>query len=301
VSAVGVARTRAPAAVSTMRPRRSRASRWPRIVQYGALYVLACFFLLPVYVLVVTALKSPAEVTVTGMWHLPGSVSLDSFRVVWPKLESGLRNSIVLAVPASLISSLLGCANGFVLSKWRFRGAGVVFSLILFGIFVPYQSVLIPLVQTMNSAGLRGGADPTGGLRGLLLVHVIYGLPITTLIFRNHFASMPNSLLESAKLDGAGIIRTFVDIAVPVARPAFAVSIIWQFTSVWNDFLFGAVMTSRDGWPVTIALNNIAGGQSVPFNQAMAGALLACAPTLLVYVLLGRFFMRGLLAGALQD
>jgi len=270
-------------------------------VQYGTLYALACLFLLPVYVLVVTALKNPAEVTVTGMWHLPDSVSLDSFRIVWPKLESGLRNSIVLAVPASLISSLLGCANGFVLSKWRFRGAGVVFPLILFGIFVPYQSVLIPLVQTMNSAGLRGGADPTGGLRGLLLVHVIYGLPITTLIFRSHFASLPNSLLESAKLDGAGIITTFVDIAVPVARPAFAVSIIWQFTSVWNDFLFGAVMTSRDGWPVTIALNNIAGGQSVPFNQAMAGALLACAPTLLVYVLMGRFFMRGLLAGALQD
>lgn len=296
MSAAGV--TRVPVPAATRRPRRRR---WPTVARYGLLYALACFFLMPVYVLVLTALKNPAEVTVTGMWDLPGSLSLSSFATVWPKLESGLRNSIVLAVPASLISSLLGCANGFVLSKWRFRGAGVVFALILFGIFVPYQSVLIPLAQTMNSAGLRGGSDPTGGLRGLLLIHIIYGLPITTLIFRNHFTSLPDSLLESAKLDGAGIMRTFVDIAVPLARPAFAVSIIWQFTAVWNDFLFGAVMTSRDAWPVTIALNNIAGGQSVPFNQAMAGALLACAPTLLVYVLLGRFFMRGLLAGALQD
>jgi glucose/mannose transport system permease protein len=296
MTAIGVTRPQAPTAT-----RRSRRRHWPTGVRYGLLYALACFFLMPVYVLALTALKNPAEVTVTGMWNLPGSLSLSSFATVWPKLESGLRNSIVLAVPASLISSLLGCANGFVLSKWRFRGAGVVFALILFGIFVPYQSVLIPLVQTMNSAGLRGGNDPTGGLRGLLLIHVIYGLPITTLIFRNHFTSLPDSLLESAKLDGAGIMRTFVDIAVPLARPAFAVSIIWQFTAVWNDFLFGAVMTSRDAWPVTIALNNIAGGQSVPFNQAMAGALLACAPTLLVYFLLGRFFMRGLLAGALQD
>jgi glucose/mannose transport system permease protein len=275
--------------------------RWLPMARYLALYGLASLFLLPVYVLVVTALKDPATISVTSMWELPRSLSFASFATVWPKLAAGLHNSVVLAVPASIISSLLGCANGFVLSKWRFRGANVVFPLILFGIFVPYQAVLIPLVQTMNSAGLRGGSDPTGGLRGLLIVHIIYGIPITTLIFRNHFTSLPNSLIEAAQLDGAGMLRTFVDIAIPLARPAFAVAIIWQFTAVWNDFLFGAVMTSRDAWPVTIALNNIAGGQSVPFNQAMAGALLACAPTLLVYVLLGRYFMRGLLAGSLQN
>jgi glucose/mannose transport system permease protein len=276
-------------------------SRWPTILRYTVLYGLAAFFLIPVYVLVVTALKNPAEVSVTRMWELPGAPSLHSFSVAWPKLASGLRNSVALAVPASLISSLLGCANGFVLAKWRFRGAGVVFPLILFGIFVPYQAVLIPLVQTMNAAGLRGGNDPTGGLRGLLLVHVIYGLPITTLIFRNYFVGLPTSLVESAQVDGAGLLRTFVDVAIPLARPAFIVSIIWQFTAVWNDFLFGAVLTSRDAWPVTIALNNIAGGQSVPFDEAMAGALLACVPTLLLYLLLGRFFLRGLLAGSLQN
>jgi glucose/mannose transport system permease protein len=280
---------------------RTGGRRSSTILRYIVLYALAAFFLMPVYVLVVTALKSPAEVSVTRMWELPGSLSLHSFSLAWPKLAGGLRNSLALAVPASLISSLLGCANGFVLAKWRFRGAGVVFPLILFGIFVPYQAVLIPLVQTMNAAGLRGVHDPTGGLRGLLLVHIIYGLPITTLIFRNYFVGLPASLVESAQVDGAGLLRTFIDIAIPLARPAFLVSIIWQFTAVWNDFLFGAVLTSRDAWPVTIALNNIAGGQSVPFDEAMAGALLACVPTLLLYLLLGRFFMRGLLAASLQN
>ena len=282
-------------------PQPAKERRWPTMVRYLALYGLAVLFLMPVYVLVVTALKNPAEVNVTRMWDLPSTLSLHGFTAAWPKLAGGLRNSVVLAVPASLISSLLGCANGFVLAKLRFRGAGIVFPLILFGIFVPYQAVLIPLVQTMNAAGLRGGADPTGGLRGLLLVHVIYGLPITTLIFRNYFVGLPTSLVESAQVDGAGTLRTFFDIAIPLARPAFAVSIIWQFTSVWNDFLFGAVLTSRDAWPVTIALNNIAGGQSVPFDEAMAGALLACVPTLLVYLLLGRYFMRGLMTGSLQN
>jgi glucose/mannose transport system permease protein len=295
VAAAPPPRPARPASLSRRHPR-----RWPTVLRYLTLYLLAVLFLLPVYALVVTAVKAPDQVSVTHMWQLPGSLSLRSFAAAWPKLATGLRNSVVLAVPASLISSLLGCANGFVLAKWRFRGSRLAFPLILFGIFVPYQAVIIPLVQTMNSAGLRGGSDPTGGLRGLLLVHIIYGLPLTTLVFRNYFLGLPDTLLESAQLDGAGLLRSFVDIGIPLARPAFAVAIIWQFTAVWNDFLFGAVMTSRDAWPVTIALNNIAGGQSVPFNEAMAGALLACLPTLLVYVLLSRYLMRGLLTSSLQ-
>jgi glucose/mannose transport system permease protein len=280
----------------TPRTRRVRAA-----ARQAALLGLAVLFLLPVYVLVVTSFKSPAEVSVTGMWQLPQSFSLDSFAAVWPKLRSGFFNSTVIAVPASIISSLLGCANGFVLARSRLPGAGIIFPLILFGIFVPYQAVLIPLVQTMTSAGLRGASDSTGGLRGLILVHVIYGLPITTLIFRNFFVGIPVSLTELAEVDGAGTLRTFFDVAMPLARPAFAVSLIWQFTAVWNDFLWGAVMTTRDAWPITIALNNIAGGQAVPFNQAMASALLACLPMLAIYLVLSRYFMRGLLAGALQD
>jgi glucose/mannose transport system permease protein len=275
-------------------------SPWGTVLRYAVLCLFAAFFLMPVYVLVVTSFKNPSDVSATRIWELPSSLSLSNFNAVWPKLSSGFRNSLALSIPASLISSLLGCANGFVLSKIRFPHANIVFPLILFGIFVPYQAVIIPVSQTMTAVGLRGGGDPTGGLFGLLLIHIIYGLPITTLIFRNHFVGLPNTLLESARLDGAGTFRSFVDLAVPLARPAFAVSIIWQFTSSWNDFMFGAMMTGRDSWPVTIALNNIAGGQAVPFGQAMAGALLVSLPTLAIYVLLGRFFMRGLLTGALQ-
>jgi glucose/mannose transport system permease protein len=292
----------APAPVPVPAPGRvSYTTPWRTVGRYATLAVFAAFFLMPVYVLVVTSFKDPSDVSVTRIWELPTSFSLSNFTAVWPKLSSGFRNSLALAIPASLISSLLGCANGFVLSKIRFPHANVVFPLILFGIFVPYQAVIIPVSQTMTAMGLRGGNDPTGGLAGLLLIHIIYGLPITTLIFRNHFVGLPDTLLESARLDGAGTFRSFIDLAVPLARPAFAVSIIWQFTATWNDFLFGAMMTARDSWPVTIALNNIAGGQSVPFGQAMAAALLVSLPTLAIYIMLGRFFMRGLMAGALQN
>jgi glucose/mannose transport system permease protein len=262
--------------------------------KYLALFALACFFLMPVYALLITALKSPSEVSVVRMWEWPRTFSLDNFRIVWPKLAEGFGNSVMMAIPASMLSSLLGAANGFVLSKWRFPGADFVFSLILFGMFIPYQAVLIPMFQTMSATGLRGG------LGGLILVHVVYGLPITTLIFRSYFAGVSEELIEAAKVDGAGMLRTFVYVALPIAPPAFAVSMIWQFTSAWNDFLFGVLLTNKDSWPITVALNNIAGSQAVPFNEAMASALLASVPTLLVYVLLGRFFMRGLMAGSLK-
>lgn len=277
------------------RPTRIR-SRWSVHVataRYLVLFALVCVFLIPVYVLVVTAFKDPTEVSVSQMWQPPDSLSLDTFREVWPKLEDGFRNSLVMAVPASIISSLLGAANGFVLSKWRFPGADFVFPLILFGMFIPYQAILIPLNQTMNNLELHN-------LTGLTLVHIIYGLPITTLIFRSYFAGISDELMEAAQVDGAGMLRTFAFVALPIALPAFAVSMIWQFTSAWNDFLFGVVLTSAREWPVTVALNNIAGSQVVPFHEAMAAALLASIPTLIVYVLVGQLFMRGLMAGALK-
>ena len=273
---------------------RSPWASYVMTARYLALFALACFFLMPVYALLVTALKNPREVSVVRMWQWPVELSLDNFRIVWPKLRAGFANSVLMAVPASVISSLLGAANGFVLSKWRFPGADFVFALILFGMFIPYQAVLIPMFQTMSYTGLHGG------LTGLILVHVIYGLPITTLIFRSYFAGISEELIEAAKVDGAGMLRTFVFVALPIAPPAFAVSMIWQFTSAWNDFLFGVLLTNTDHWPITVALNNIAGSQAVPFNEAMASALLACLPTLLVYILLGRFFMRGLMAGSLK-
>ena len=273
---------------------RSRWAPYTATVRYLLLFALACFFLMPVYALLITALKSPTEVSVVRMWDWPSALSLENFRIVWPKLQEGFVNSLLMALPASVIASVLGAANGFVLSRWRFPGADLVFALILFGMFIPYQAVLIPMFQTMSYTGLRGG------LPGLILVHVIYGLPITTLIFRSYFAGVSEELIEAAKVDGAGLLSTFVHVALPIAPPAFAVSIIWEFTSTWNDFLFGVLLTNRDRWPITVALNNIAGSQAVPFNEAMASALLASLPTLLVYIVLGRFFMRGLMAGSLK-
>jgi glucose/mannose transport system permease protein len=272
---------------------RSRWSPYVTTARYLVLFALVCVFLIPVYVLVVTALKDPAEVSASQMWQLPDSVSMDTFREVWPKLEDGFRNSLVMAIPASLISSFLGAANGFVLSKWRFPGADFVFPLILFGMFIPYQAIIIPLNQTMSDWDLHS-------LTGLTLAHIIYGLPITTLIFRSYFAGISDELIDAAQVDGAGMLRTFAFVALPIALPAFAVSLIWQFTSAWNDFLFGVVLTGASEWPVTVALNNIAGSQVVPFHEAMASALLASIPTLIVYVLVGRLFMRGLMAGALK-
>jgi glucose/mannose transport system permease protein len=272
---------------------RSAWSSYVTTARYLALFALACVFLVPVYVLVVTAFKDPTQVSASQMWNLPDSFSLDTFREVWPVMKDGFRNSLIMAVPASLISSVLGAANGFVLSKWRFPGADFVFPLILFGMFIPYQAVLIPMNQLMSDLDLHN-------LTGLTLVHIVYGLPITTLIFRSYFTGISDELIDAAQVDGAGMLRTFAFVAVPIALPAFAVAIIWQFTSAWNDFLFGLVLTSRSDWPVTIALNNIAGSQVVPFHEAMAAALLASIPTLLVYVLMGRFFMRGLMAGALK-
>jgi glucose/mannose transport system permease protein len=272
---------------------RSRSAPYVTTARYVALVSLACVFLVPVYVLLATAFKDPTQVSPSQMWSLPESLSFDTFRKVWPVMEDGFRNSLVMAIPASVISSFLGAANGFVLSKWRFPGADFVFPLILFGMFIPYQAILIPMNQLMSEWELHN-------LTGLTLVHIIYGLPITTLIFRSYFSTISDELIDAAQVDGAGMLRTFAFVALPIALPAFAVSMIWQFTSAWNDFLFGLVLTSRSDWPVTIALNNIAGSQVVPFHEAMAAALLASIPTLVVYVVMGRFFMRGLMAGALK-
>ena len=225
---------------------------------------------------------------------MPRTLNLDNFILAYQKLSPYLWNSLNVVLPAAIISSLLGSLNGYVLAKWKFKGADVIFPLILFGMFIPYQSVLIPLVQFMNTIGLYGG------LPGLVLVHIIYGIPITTLTFRNYYASIPNELLEAAKIDGAGMLGIYKDILLPISIPSFVVVLIWQFTQAWNDFLFSVVLTSPKNWTVTVALNNISGGQIVPWNLQMAGSLLAALPTLLVYIFLGRYFLRGMMAGSLK-
>lgn len=270
------------------------SQRLSRPFMYFLLITMAVFFLLPVYVLLITGLKSFAEVDLQRMWDLPSRLNAENFVAAFDVLKPHLLNSMRLVIPSSIISSFVGSINGYIFTKWKFRHSDLIFTLILFGMFIPYQSILIPLVQFMEKVGLRGS------ISGLVLVHVIYGIPITTLIFRNYYAGVPTEVLESGRIDGAGIMGLYRYILFPLSIPGFVVVLIWQFTQAYNDFLFAVVLTSNTTWPVTVALNNMAGSQIIQWNVQMAGALLAALPTLLIYILLGRFFLRGLMAGALK-
>ncbi len=275
-----------------------------RIGIYLLLVLFAALFLVPVYVLLTSSLKTFTEVQdLSKMWSLPSGLNTESIRAAWFGIpEKGLRglsrnllNSVYLTVPATLISSFLGSLNGYVLSKWKFRGANVIFPLMLFGMFIPYQSTLIPLTQTLAAIGLGGT------LWGLILVHIIYGIPITTLIFRNYYAEVPTDMVEAASMDGAGILGIYWRVLFPLSLPGFVVVIIWQFTNIWNEFLFAVTILQKpELQPITVALQNLSGSQIKEWNMVMAGTLLSALPTLLIYIILGRFFIRGLLAGSVK-
>ncbi len=265
-----------------------------RMLLYIPLALMALFYLMPMYVMLITGFKGFDEVNLKTMWDLPKTLGFDNFVEAYNKLAPYLWNSFNVVVPAAIISSILGSLNGYVLAKWRFKGANIIFPLILFGMFIPYQAILIPLVEFMRTIDLYGG------LPGLVLTHIIYGIPITTLTFRNYYATIPNELVEASKIDGAGILGIYWHILLPNSIPSFVVVLIWQFTQAWNDFLFAVILTSPSSWPITVALNNMAGSQIIAWNVQMAGSFLAALPTLLVYVFLGRYFLRGLMAGALK-
>lgn len=279
---------------ATVRAERRRLPSAGQAIRFAILAALSAFFLLPVWVMLITGLKAFSEVSLSQMWDLPSGIYFDNFAAAFEALAPNLLNSVMLAVPAALISALLGSMNGYILSKWKFRGSDLIFAAFLFGMFIPYQSVLIPLVQFLSAIGL------VGGIPGLILVHVVYGIPITTLIFRNYYATVPTELIESGRIDGAGFFGIYRHIILPLSIPGFAVVLIWQFTNIWNEFLFALILTRPATWPVTVALNNLAGSQIVEWNVQMAGALLAALPTLVIYIILGRFFLRGLMAGALK-
>lgn len=259
------------------------------------LIAAAVFYLLPVYVMVGNGLKEAQGVSLSTMWNPPDNLSGGGFIDAWKRLRPNMVNSLAMVIPATVLSSLIGAINGYLLSKWKFRGSDLLFTLMLFGFFIPYQSILIPLVQFLQTIKLYGTVP------GLVLVHVVYGIPITTLIFRNYFAGVPTELLEAARVDGAGVISTFTRIMLPLSIPAFVVVGIFQFTNIWNDFLFGVtVVPNPSAQPVTIALNNLSGSFSVDWNVVMAGAVVAALPTAVIYILLGRFFIQGLLAGSVK-
>lgn len=267
--------------------------RVARIVIYALLLLFTLFFLLPVYMVVITGFKSTAEVGLSTMWQFPTSFSLDAWGTALERLAPGLTNSFLLVIPGTIISAVLGSINGYVLSKWKFPGANILFPLMLFGMFIPYQAILIPLVQFLRSVGLFNT------LPGLIMVHVVYGLPITTLIFRNYYAEVPDEMLEAGAMDGAGFFGLYRYIVLPISLPGFVVVIIWQFTQIWNEFLFG-ITVAQNTPTVTVALQNLSGSQIVQYNVQMAAAVLAALPTLVVYILLGRYFIRGLLAGSVK-
>jgi glucose/mannose transport system permease protein len=269
-----------------------------RILMIVVLVVALLFYLMPVYVMVMNGLKDATNVSLDTMWNLPERLSGGGFVEAWTRLAPNMLNSIQMVIPATIISALIGAVNGYVLSKFKFRGSDLLFTLMLFGFFIPYQSILLPLVQFLQSIKF---VKLYGTIGGLVLVHVVYGIPITTLIFRNFYANIPSELIEAARVDGANMWTIFTRIMLPLSVPAFVVVGIFQFTNIWNDFIFGVnVVQNPAAQPVTIALNNLSGSFSVDWNVVMAGAVVAALPTALIYIFLSRYFIRGLLAGSVK-
>lgn len=265
-----------------------------RTLKYALLLLFVAIVLIPAYVLFITSFKGSADADPSRAWMLPQVWETGGWAKAWTTLAPALGRTFALVIPAALISATLGSINGYVLSKWRFPGANVVFTLILFGMFIPYQAVMIPLTQLMSNLGVPQG------IPSLMLLHIVYGLPICTLIFRNYYESVPSELIEAARMDGAGILRTYTSVIFPISTPGFVVVLIWQFTSAWNDYLFAAFFSSGRNGPVTIALSFLAGGQLTDYAASMAGALIASVPTLLVYILLGKYFVGGLMSGSVK-
>ncbi|MEQ5773983.1 MULTISPECIES: carbohydrate ABC transporter permease [unclassified Thalassospira] len=272
---------------------------------YLVLILFSIYYLFPLFVMITTSLKSLTEIREGSLISLPRVVTFDAWNYAWNEACVGVEcsgiktffwNSVQMAIPAVLISTILGALNGYALTKFRFKGANIVFAMLLFGCFVPFQVVLLPMSVTLGKLGIANST------MGLVLVHVVYGLCFTTLFFRNYYVSIPDELVKAATIDGAGFFTIFWRIILPISGPIIVVSIIWQFTQIWNDFLFGASFSSGGSAPMTVALNNIVNTTTgvKQYNVDMASALLTGLPTLLVYVLAGKYFVRGLTAGSVK-
>jgi glucose/mannose transport system permease protein len=283
----------------------ARSSRLSRVFIYATLGVLALFYLLPLFVMIVTSLKSLDEIHSGTMLSLPEEPTFEAWAKAWSGACSGLScngvrgyfvNSIRMVVPAVAISALLGAFNGYVLTKWRFVGHRWVFGLMLFGCFIPFQVILLPTARLLGWLGI---ANTTAGL---VLVHVVYGIGFTTLFFRNFYVAFPDELVRAAMLDGAGFFQIFFRILLPSSLPIIVVTVIYQFTNIWNDFLFGSSFAAGEAAPMTVALNNLVNSSTgvKEYNVNMAAAIFAALPTLFVYLVAGRYFVRGLMAGAVK-
>ncbi|WP_424991229.1 carbohydrate ABC transporter permease [Fluviibacterium sp. S390] len=276
--------------------------RW---LLYVVLGLFALYYLLPLFVMITTSLKSLEEIRTGDLMALPREVTFDAWRTAWSEACTGIQcngvkpyfwNSVLIAVPAVLISTLVGAMNGYVVAHWKFPGANIFFALMLFGCFIPFQVVLLPMARVLGIMGIAGT------IPGLIFVHVIYGLGFTTLFFRNYYVTIPAELSKAAKVDGAGFFRIFWSIFLPLSLPIIVVSVIWQFTQIWNDFLFGVSFSQAGTQPITVALNNIVNSTTgvKEYNVDMAAAIIAALPTLLVYIVAGKYFIRGLTAGSVK-
>jgi glucose/mannose transport system permease protein len=297
-----------------------RHSRVTRVFIYGLLIVFAIIYLLPLIVMVLTSLKPLSEISGGNMFYLPQHWTFEPWTKAWGTVCVGLTcsglkvyvwNSVKMVIPSVLISSGLGALNGYVLTKWRFPGHKLVFGMMLFACFIPFQSVLIPMATILGKLGSIGQSleDAIGSSLGfgnpsvnLVLIHVVYGLGFTTLFFRNYYETFPDELVRAAQIDGASFFQIFRRILLPNSAPIFIVTVIYQFTNIWNDFLFGSTFAAGDSAPMTVALYNIVNTSTgvIEYNLNMAAAIIAAAPTLVVYIVAGRYFVRGLMAGAVK-
>lgn len=276
-----------------------------RFLLYFVLIVFVLYYLLPLFVMITTSLKSLEEIRTGSLVSLPRNITFEAWGTAWSSACTGIQceglrpffwNSIFIAIPALLISTLIGALNGYVVAQWRFRGANIIFALMLFGCFIPFQVILLPMARVL------GLMDLAGTITGLIFVHVIYGIGFTTLFFRNYYVNIPNELVKAAKIDGANFLRIFWSIFLPLSLPIIVVTVIWQFTQIWNDFLFGVSFSEAGTQPITVALNNIVNSTTgvKEYNVDMAAAIIAAMPTLIVYVFAGKYFIRGLTAGSVK-
>lgn len=285
------------------RPRRALSGR--NIMIYGTLIVVALYYLLPLYVMVVTSLKGMPEIRLGNIFSPPMEITFQPWVKAWGEACTGLNcdglsrgfwNSVRITVPSVVLSITIASINGYGLANWRFRGSETFFAILIFGAFIPYQVMLYPIVIMLREIGLYGT------LTGLVLVHTIFGMPILTLLFRNYFASVPEELFKAARVDGAGFWGIYFKIMLPMALPIFVVAIILQVTGIWNDFLFGVVYTKPDTYPMTVQLNNIVNSvQGVKeYNVNMAATIITGLVPLFIYFISGKLFVRGIAAGAVK-
>ncbi|MBI9101665.1 MAG: carbohydrate ABC transporter permease [Spirochaetales bacterium] len=278
--------------------------RWD-VVVIALMIIFAIYFLTPLYVMIVNSVKPLSEIRTGNMLALPRVFSMDSWKTAWFSAQIGVQatglkpyliNSIKMVIPAVLMSTIMGALSGFTLSKWKFKGSTLIFGFILFGCFIPFQIVLIPSARVLGILGLAGSTP------GLILIHTVYGLGFTTLFFKNAYENMPNELIQSAQVDGAHFFKIFTSIILPNSAPIIVVSIIWQTTNIWNDFLFGVSFGDATSQPITVALNNLVSSSTgvKEYNVHFAAALMAAFPTLLIYFISGRYFVRGLMSGSVK-